>query len=66
MNNKYCNRLSSKIYHAYIDQHIQSVRHDLRGEIVGDLRFLDNNRSDRVRVQGDDPRRASDEEIDEP
>jgi hypothetical protein len=29
--------------HAYTDQHIKYVRHDLRAGIVYDLWFLDNN-----------------------
>jgi hypothetical protein len=34
---------------------------------VRDLRFLDDDdRPDGVCVEGDDPRRASDEEVDEP
>jgi hypothetical protein len=44
------------------------VRHDLRAGTVRDLRFLDDDddRSDEVRIEGDDPPRETDEEIDEP
>jgi hypothetical protein len=46
---------------------MQYVRHDLRGEIVHDLWFLDDDdRPDEVRVEGDDPRHASNKEVDEP
>jgi hypothetical protein len=45
---------------------MQWVRQDLRGETVCDLRFFDDNdRSDGVRIEDDDPRRTSDEEVDE-
>jgi hypothetical protein len=47
-------------------------RHDLRGEIICDLRFLNDNDSDEdderpdgVRVKGDDPWHISDKKVDE-
>jgi hypothetical protein len=43
MNNKYYNRLSSKIMPTHVDQHIQYVRHDLRVGTIRDLRFLDDD-----------------------
>jgi hypothetical protein len=54
--------------HAYADQRIHYVKHDLRGETVRDLWFLDEDDalSDGVHVEGDDPRRSSDEEVDKP
>jgi hypothetical protein len=52
---------------CYADQHIKYVWHYLREKTVRDLQFLGNDgQLDRVCIEGDDPRHASDEQVDEP
>jgi hypothetical protein len=66
MNIKHCIRLCSK-NNVYVDQLIKYVRHDLRAEIIHDLRLLeDGDWPGGVHAKDNDPRCVTDEEVDEP